>query len=295
MSTVAFLVHPDRAQAWDLAQLGVDWVKEAGHEARLLRLQGTNGVEENGAKCDLEQVDLAHVDLAVSLGGDGTFLRLVPLAYEANVPILGVNFGRLGYLLELRPDQLIEALASTLAGSSVTEDRTALEISVHHSSDHVVAGETDANRVWLALNEMVLEKTVFGHTVRLSTEIDGERFLSYSADGLLIATPTGSTAYNLSAGGPVLSPRLRALVMTPVAPHLTLDRSLVLDADQVVTVRIDAERPAALVVDGQEIDRLEPGTQVRCRVAPRSVQLVTLGQRGFGRLLRAALFPDLER
>jgi NAD+ kinase len=295
VSTVAFLVHPDRAQAWDLAQLGVNWVKKAGHEARLLRLQGTNGVEENGAKCDLEQVDLAHVDLAVSLGGDGTFLRLVPLAYEANVPILGVNFGRLGYLLELRPDQLIEALASTLAGSSVTEERTALEISVHHSSDHVLEGEAEGNRVWLALNEMVLEKTVFGHTVRLSTEIDGERFLSYSADGLLIATPTGSTAYNLSAGGPVLSPRLRALVMTPVAPHLTLDRSLVLDADQIVTVRIDAERPAALVVDGQEIDRLEPGTQVRCRVAPRPVQLVTLGQRGFGRLLRAALFPDLER
>ena len=142
---------------------------------------------------------------------------------------------------------------------------------------------------WIAFNEIALEKTVFGHTVRLTTLIDGEELLTYSADGLLIATPSGSTAYNLSAGGPVISPRLRAMAVTPVAPHLTLDRSLVLHPDQTVTVRIRDGRPAVLVVDGREEGRLEPGDEVTCRVAPEPVRLVTLGTRRFGSLIHAAL------
>jgi NAD+ kinase len=148
---------------------------------------------------------------------------------------------------------------------------------------------------YLALNEVVLEKIIFGHTVRLDTSIDGEQVLTYSADGLLIATATGSTAYNLSAGGPILSPALRAMVITPVAPHLTLDRSLVLTDEQLFTVEIADDRAAVLVIDGEEIDRLEPGSTVTSRVATRPVRVVRNDSHGFGGMLRARLLADRGR
>ena len=119
---------------------------------------------------------------------------------------------------------------------------------------------------------MVIEKIDFGHTVRLATTIDGEQALTYSADGLIIATPTGSTAYNLSAGGPILAPTLRAMVVTPVAPHFALDRSLVLAEDQEVTVEVAPDRTGVLVIDGLEVGRLQPGADHHLPggVAPRA-------------------------
>jgi NAD+ kinase len=148
------------------------------------------------------------------------------------------------------------------------------------------------NRWWVVLNEVVAEKAVPGHMVHLSTTIDGEPFLAYKADGVLVATPTGSTAYNLSAGGPVVATRLAAMVLTPVAAHLSFDRSLVLDAEQVVTVEVRGGRPAVLVVDGREVGRLSPGAEVTCRVAPEPLRMVSLRARGFADLLRRTVAPD---
>ncbi len=279
MTTVALLVHESRDDAMALARRTAESLETTGHQARLLVLSDDGTVTEDQQARPIESVDLSGADLAVGFGGDGTFLRLAALAWVARVPVLGVNFGRLGYLLELAPEDLDDMLLRVLSGAVMLEERVGLSVQV---------GE----RRWFALNEVVLEKTVFGHTVRLDTRIDGERFLTYSADGLLIATPTGSTAYNLSAGGPVLSPRLRAMVVTPVSPHLSLDRSLVLHPDQVVTVQIVDGRPAALVIDGQEVGRLAPGDDITCRVADEPLQMVTTGDRGFGGLLRAALALD---
>jgi NAD+ kinase len=282
VTTVALLVHPARADALALARETVSWLTIEGHRARLLLLGEGEVVDEEGRTAHLDDVDLTGVDLAVGLGGDGTFLRLVAPAWAAGIPSMGVNFGRLGYLLELRPEELRPTLARALKGDMVLEERTALSVTVEGDGE------------WFALNEVVLEKTVFGHTVRLDTAIDGEDFLTYSADGLLIATPTGSTAYNLSAGGPVVSPTMRAMVMTPVAPHLALDRSLVLHPDQVVSVRV-LGRPVALVIDGREAGRLPPGTVVTCRVAAEPVRMVNTGERSFGGLLRVALGLDPKR
>ena len=142
---------------------------------------------------------------------------------------------------------------------------------------------------------MVLEKIVFGHTVRLGVDIDREPFVTYSSDGLLIATPTGSTAYNISAGGPVVSPALRAMILTPVAPHFSLDRSVVLDAAQVVDVRVVEERPAALVVDGRDAGRLAQGSVVTCRVAERPIRFVRAADRGFASVLGRSLAPERDR
>jgi NAD+ kinase len=247
----------------------------------LLFLQESGRAIEDGVESALGDVHLYDVDLAASFGGDGTFLRLAPVAAEADVPVIGVNFGRLGYLLELQPSQVRDVLRRALAGEVVVHERSALVVTI----------EADGTS-WFALNEVVLEKTVFGHTVRLGTSIDGEAFLTYSADGLILATPTGSTAYNLSAGGPVLAPGLRAMVMTPVAPHLTLDRSLVLHPDQVVTVGIMDGPPAVLVVDGNECARLVSGDALTCRVAPRPVRMVSIGDRGFAQVLASTLARD---
>jgi NAD+ kinase len=305
VATVAALVHPVREDAHQLADEMSGWLGAHGHHCRLLLLTPAGTVRDADRELTLEQIDLQGTDLVVSMGGDGTFLRLVPLAWAADAPVLGVNFGRLGYLLELQPSNLLPMLERALEGDVHLSERAALEVSVvtrgAEPADVAVTGADPPERPhdrsvrgpWLALNEMVLEKTVFGHTVRLATAIDGENFLTYSADGLLVATPTGSTAYNLSAGGPVLGPGLRAMVMTPVAPHLTVDRSIVVGADQVISVRIVEERPAALVVDGIEIGRLEPGVEVTCRVADRPVRLVAPAH-GFAGLLRNILARKFE-
>jgi NAD+ kinase len=229
---------------------------------------------------------------------------MIPLAHASGVPILGVNFGHLGYLLQVEPPDLETALARTLSGDVVLEERWALtvtsdggQIPVDEQDPSIVLAEGPEGTVrsWLALNEVVVERTYPGHTVRFTTDIDGQPFLKYVADGVLISTPTGSTAYNLSAGGPVLSPRLRSLVVTPIAPHLGFDRSVVLDVDQEVTVTIEGVRPAVVVIDGLTVARIPPGSSMTCRTAAEPVRFVTLAPQGFGTLLRNTLAAERDR
>jgi len=310
VATVALLVRTVRTDAAELAASTAAWLDSLGHRARVLRIDPEDKVREDGVVTDLSAVDLSDVDLAVSLGGDGTFLRVAPIACTARVPVMGVNFGRLGYLMEIAPDALRQALRRALDGELAVEERSVLSISVDgeitpsRARDRFVAdapdldvdaGVSGGRRSWMALNEVVTEKTVPGHTVHLATSIDGELFLEYSADGVIVATPTGSTAYNLSAGGPALSPRLAAMILTPIAPHLSIDRSLVLDAGQTVTVNVSGGRPAVLVVDGRDVGRLSPGAQVTCRIATEPVRVLSLGERGFAGDLRSALAIDPRR
>lgn len=299
MAVVAILVNPARPDAATLATETVSWLDRRGHEARLFRLAAAERAEGRVPAGDLSGADLSGADLAISLGGDGTFLRLVPLAYAAGLPILGVNFGRLGYLLPVAPADLTPVLERALDGDSAIEERIVLAVTVEGTltpasgDDRSLAGDGQIcaadGRWWVALNEMVAEKTVPGHMVRFSTTVDGEDFLSYQSDGVLVASPTGSTAYNLSAGGPVLAPGLPAMVLTPVAPHLAIDRSVVLRADQVATIRVLPGRPAVLVIDGREAGRLAPGSSVVCRVAPDRLRVVCPAERGFAGALRRAL------
>jgi NAD+ kinase len=287
MATVTFLVHPERPDALELAVSTSEWLASRGDTSRLLQFSAPDEVTEAGAACHFNEVDLNGTTVAVSMGGDGTFLRVVRMAWTADVPVIGVNFGRVGYLPDLVPDQMREALVRVFEGQAVIEDRSAIEVTLSDRS-------SDESPL-LALNEVVLEKIDFGHTVLLATYIDGEEALTYSADGLIVATPTGSTAYNLSAGGPILSPALRAMVVTPVAPHLSLDRSLVLTEEQTFCLEIAPDRGAVLVIDGQEFGRLEPGTTVTCKVSPRSVRVVRNDPQKFGTTLRVRLLADRSR
>jgi NAD+ kinase len=140
---------------------------------------------------------------------------------------------------------------------------------------------------YFACNEAVAEKPSSGHTVHVGVDINGAFFTSYAADGLIVATPTGSTAYSLSARGPIISPTHRALLMTPVAPHMLFDRSLVLDAGEVIRIEVLDQRPAALTIDGRELGMLREGDALTCRAGSPDVRLVTMGRRDFHRILKS--------
>jgi NAD+ kinase len=267
VARIAFAVRPRRPEADTLADRAVTWLEERGHDAVRAGDPG-------------DPLDLAGVDLLVSLGGDGTLLRAVDSALDASVPVLGVNLGLLGYLTEVEPAGLEDALERFLAGRYEVDERMTLAVTVR-SADGTVVDERSA------LNEATVEKTVPGHTVRIAASIDGHPFVTYAADGLLTSTPTGSTAYNLSARGPLLSPRLRALILTPVSPHMLFDRPLVLDPAQRVHLEVLGPRPAVLVVDGLSVATLEPGATIDLREGDRPARLVTFGARDFHAILRA--------
>jgi NAD+ kinase len=188
-----------------------------------------------------------------------------------------VNVGQLGYLAEVEPDGLDDALERIVSGDFTVEERTTLEIRV--ASDGPAAGS------WTALNEMVLEKRGGGGAVRLDVAVNGATFTTYVADGVIVATPTGSTAYAFSAGGPIVSPRLGCFLLVPVAPHMLFDRALVLDGDEELTFRV-VDRPALLAIDGRAVTELQPGDGVSC-TAGMPARLAVLEPRDFHQILRA--------
>ena len=267
MSTIAFLVHPYRPKAIKLASEASAWLTARGHRVLVPADDGT------------APGPLVGADLAVSLGGDGTMLRTVNLAWAAGVPVLGVNLGRLGYLTEVEPAGLEDALERFLSGQYTLEERMMLDVA------WTTTGEPDGQRC-LALNEAVVEKTVPGHTIRLAAKIAMRPFVTYAADGLLVATPTGSTAYNLSVRGPILSPALRAVVVAPISPHMLFDRPLVLDPAEWLELTVAGPRAGVLVVDGRSLATLQPGDRVTCKAADRPMNLVTFGPRDFHSILR---------
>ncbi len=295
MSVVGIIVHPERAQAAELARDAAAWLSDRGHEVRMpLRDAAVAGLGELGAA---EDTFSRGLDLAVSLGGDGTMLRTVDLVAADGVPVVGVNVGQLGYLSEVEPPGLRMALKRFLAGSFEVEERMLLQVTV------VAAGPLDEpadqypgsvtpvrrshdGRTFLALNEAVLEKTPMGHTVRLGVSVDGETFTPYAADGLIVATPTGSTAYAFSARGPIVEPTHRCLLMTPVSPHMLFDRSLVLAPTARVRLDVMGDRPATLSVDGHNLGMLRRGDAITCTAAPVSARFVTFGPRNFLHILK---------
>jgi NAD+ kinase len=271
MKTVLLVVNENRSRAVELAQEASAWLRGRGLTVRLAA-KGADGGDAAGGAAGAEAVDLA-----VALGGDGTMLRAVHLAGPFGAPVLGVNLGRLAYLAAIEPDDLCTALERWVAGDFTVEERAMLCFTV----------EGEPGVTLLALNEAVLEHSGPGHTVHLQVTSDGHVFHSYVADALILATPTGSTAYSFSAGGPVVSPRHRALLLTPVAAHTPFNRTLVLDPDEQVRVEVLDFRGAVLSVDGQDLGRLAQGDRVRASVAPDPARFVVFGERHFYQVLKA--------
>ena len=281
MASVGLVVHEHRPEAASLAREAARWLLERDHEVRLPKADAdTVGLPEHGCTAD----ELAPgLDLTVTLGGDGTILRAVSLVSRAGVPLLGVNLGRLGYLADLEPEGLTDALKRVLAGDYAIEERMMVRVVVERAGDPPDP-DPAAGDMW-ALNEAVIERPAAGHTVHVAVQVEGRFWTTYAADGLIVATPTGSTAYAFSAGGPIVSPNVRALLMTPVSAHMSFDRSLVVDAADSVRIQV-TDRPAMLVLDGREMGLLQKGDAIVCTEAPGRARFVAFGTRDFYGILK---------
>jgi NAD+ kinase len=266
MRDVLIVAYRSRTDALDLAGRVVDHLTGAGVAVT------TYLVEEESTP-----PVVTSDTLVVSLGGDGTFLRAARIAHAADAEVLGVNLGRVGFLLRVAPEELLAEIRRGLEGRLRVERRVALRVT---SPDRPIEE--------FCLNEVVLERSHNGHMVRVRTFIDGDEFLTYSADGVLVATATGSTGYNFSAGGPVISPELNVLVLTPIAPHFTIDRSIVVGAHQ--PIRLQAvDREATIVADGRVVGEVRAGERIDVAYDPSGVKVVGTDQLGLGTRLRQSL------
>ena len=267
MAVVLLVIHEDRPEA----------VAQADSLAATLAADGHTVVRSDAPGFDGGAVD-GELDLVVSLGGDGSILRAVHLLDGRPVPVLGVNHGELGYLTTVEPDEAGAAVGRTLAGDHDIEERMMLRIEVRRADGSPLVVDH-------ALNEVVLARTAASQTVRVGVSLDGEFLTSYAADGLIAATPTGSTAYAFSARGPIVDPVHRAIQLTPVSPHMLFDRTMVLDPSTEVGMEVLGHREATCSVDGRELVVLSGGDTVVCTVADRMARLVTFGPRDFKHLL----------
>jgi NAD+ kinase len=252
MSRVAFVVHEGR--------------EEAVRTAAALRSELDAGDVSSSSARGPEDVGDERPELVVSVGGDGTFLRAAHVASVASCPVLGVKVGRLGFLTETEPGSDAVALVrSVLDGTARIDERLA-------AVAEPVRG-TSFPAQW-AMNEVMVEKRARHRLVRLAVHVDATYVTTFSADGVIVATPTGSTAYSFSARGPIVSPAVSCLVLTPIAAHMVFDRSLVLGAEQVVALEVVGDEPAILSADGREGIELPIGSRLRIRAADEPARLV---------------------
>jgi NAD+ kinase len=258
---IGILTNPHYPQTRELATLIQESLCDRGAE-----------VACSTAECEeAEAVLPSGLDLLITLGGDGTMLRAAHLVAASGIPILGIHMGRLGFLAEVRSTDWKASLDDTLAGRYWLEERSMLCTRLHQ--DGVVHGP------WEALNEVVIGRGGISHVVQLATYVDDGYFTTYVADGLIVATATGSTAYALSAGGPILPPELHNMLLVPICPHLSLERTIVLDEGAAVTVRVESAGEGLMVVDGIAQATLNVGDQIVLAMSPHVTRFVRLYDR----------------
>lgn len=214
-------------------------------------------------------------DLLISLGGDGTVLRAAKLSITHQIPILGVNLGRLGFITELNPEELEEKLPLILSGEGWIDERMMLQTDYEGVSYH-------------ALNDVIISRGAIAQAVYIKTEINGEELTTFKGDGVLIATPTGSTAYALSAGGPIIYPQAKEILLQPILPHLSFPFPLLLPPDAVVRLEVEIGQ-AILSIDGQQNVPLKRGGKVVVKRSPYTTKLLRLTPPSFFKSLKEKL------
>ncbi|MBI4260352.1 MAG: NAD(+)/NADH kinase [Actinobacteria bacterium] len=268
MRRVGFVAHDGRPAAVEAAGRLVAWVRERGVATAALGAADRLGADDRldaGPPTGPDPGPGLDLDLVVAVGGDGTFLRAAHLAGRADCPVLGVKVGRMGFLTEVEPDGAAEVIGRVLDGAAVIEERLALEAEPE--------GARWTGTQW-ALNEFIVEKATRHRVVNLAAYVDGTYVATLSGDGVIVASPTGSTAYSFSARGPIVSPTLPSLVVTPVAVHMVFDRSFVLGPGESVTLEVHGEEPGLISGDGRDSLELPVGSRVRIRGASRPARLV---------------------
>lgn len=281
--SVLLMAHPGREHVVAAVELARDQLQTAG--VRLVTL------DEDCAHLGIPVVDRVpgNVELVLTLGGDGTLLRGAEQAREADVPVLGVNMGRVGFLTETDGEHLPDALDAIIHRSYGLSERMTIDV-------HVQVPDGAPELAWTsnwALNEVSIEKITRERILDVVVEVDGRGVSAFGCDGLLCATPTGSTAYTFSAGGPIIWPRVEALLVVPSNAHALFARPLVVGADSVVSVHVDPEgHAAALTCDGKRTLEIAPGSSVFITSGERPVRLARLSDESFTeRLVRKFSLP----
>lgn len=258
MKRVGILHHPKLAPSLPLAHHIVSYLAGKGIDSWM------------GSAWDESQVAprIAGLDLLITLGGDGTILRAARMSARHKVPILGINLGRLGFLTELTPENWEEKLPDMLEGYYWIEERMMLRAESSRRDSRQGSYE--------ALNDVVISRGGLARVVRVETWVDGSRLTTYIADGVIVATATGSSAYALAVGGPIMPPALHNILLIPIAPHLTLDRAIILPQGATLTLKLQTDHRARLTVDGQFDQNLMDGDEVKVQASEHICRFVRL-------------------
>lgn len=261
---IAIVAHPRLSEAVTVGDKIASYLNAHGLRARFGVLHDEE-IEKGVRDGDF--------DLMIALGGDGTILRAGNMCGPAGVPVLGINLGRFGFLMEVQAKDWPQIMPRLLSGDYRLERRMMLSAELLHS------GETIAR--WEVLNEVVVGRGHMVRPVHLVTEVDGRYLTTYVADALIAATPTGSTAYALAAGGPILPPELRNILLVAVAPHLSIDRAIVLAEGSSVRITVHSDHPAVVSIDGQHPVSMEDGDQVSVNASDHTIQFVRFQDPGY--------------
>jgi NAD+ kinase len=282
---VGVVVKPHQDDALKTICRLVEWL-----DARGIKLVGGPEVEseriEHNTGCAIETVENerlgASVDLMVVLGGDGTMIATARMLGDSEVPVLGINYGSLGYLAEFKIDEMFPALESILEGDFRLDPRVMLAAELFRGDERLLH-----TRI---LNDVVISKSALARIIELEAHLSGQFVNSFRADGLIVSTPTGSTAYNLSAGGPIIYPSMNALVITPICPFTLSNRPIVVPDDALIELSLKTpDEEVALTLDGQVGFPLEVGDRVQIRKSRTTFKLVQPTNRNYFEVLRDKL------
>jgi NAD+ kinase len=277
---VGIVAKPDAARAPEVITRLVAWLTERGREVVLEK--ETAGIVPAVRAAAANKAELPGLsDLIIVLGGDGTLLSMARAVGDMGVPILGVNLGGLGFLTATTLDEMLPSLEAALEGQMVVEERLMLLARVVRNGAVVCEH--------MALNDAVITKSAMSRIISLSVSVEGQYATAYRADGLIISTPTGSTAYSLSAGGPIVSPSVDAIVLTPICSHTLTNRPIILPASQRIEVTIQSDQEIMLTIDGQVGVGLRERDVVAILKAAPHMRLIRFPQKDFFTVLRTKL------
>jgi NAD+ kinase len=271
--------HTDSRVAEPMQALA-EHLTKAGHDVFAADTLGLDLAAQRMPEDDL----CAAADLAIAIGGDGTMLYASRLARDVGTPILGVNRGRLGFLADITPDEMIPSVDQVLAGHYQRDSRMLLEARLQ-TADGSITRE-------LGLNDVVVQRAAKGGMVDFSTHVAGRYVNTHSGDGLIVATPTGSTAYALSCGGPILEPHIEAVALVPICPHTLTDRPIVIPASQDIDIKLlhRADTRAEVTVDGGHLGTLLPGDSLSVAASDKRITMLHPPGHDFYGILRSKLF-----
>lgn len=276
MRAVGIMPHALKEEALRVADELLRWLEGRGIEVRVLTedARAMDHPERGAGRAEF----LRDLDLLIALGGDGTMLRAAAAAYEAEAPVVGINLGKKGFLTAMEADHMYPGLEDIFAGRYILQERMMLECSF---------GNEGSREKHYALNEVVVGKRELQRMIRLEVDINGRYFHYYAGDGVIFATPTGSTAYSLSSGGPIVDPQLECIILTPICSHSLMDRSVIISPESYIEVLVQREKVLpSLSLDGREEIELPHGGRVLIRRAERRLKMIKREDYSFYNLLR---------